>query len=774
MSDASSGTLAQVGTPPSPELAALAEAHGVASEYWSFFGERVHVPAETLRLVLAAMGIHADTPDQVALELAEVEQHPWRDLLPPSLVVVREHDGVRATLVVNVHDRHDVDLTLHLEDGTRTTLAVPDQVPQLRDVDGVRIWRLEVPLPADLPYGWHEIRAVQRRQGGGGADRRATCVLAVTPRALTFPDLRPGYGGRGWGLMAQLYSVRSRQSWGIGDFADLADLAEIAGGRGADFLLINPVHAGEAAGPIEPSPYLPTTRRFISPLYIRPEDVREAAYLPSNQRALVEWAHEDVAPANLDPLLLDRDAAWSAKKGALEVIFTAPRSASRQRAFAAFRAREGRALEDFALFCAIEEHYYGTERPAGVEDVRSAEVARLRRELADRVEFYAWLQWVADEQLGDARTAGERAGMGIGIMHDLAVGVHPEGSDAWSLQHMYARRISVGAPPDMYNQQGQDWSQPPWRPDMLAREGYAPLRDMVRSLLRHAGALRIDHVLGFFRLWWIPSGAGAANGTYVRYDHEAMIGVLVLEAYRAGAVIIGEDLGNVEPWVRDYLSSRGILGTSVLWFEDDGGRPRPPEHYRELLLATVNTHDLPPTAGYLAGEHVDLRQRLGLLTEPVEQVRAAADAERESMLAFLRERRLIGEHASEREIVEALHVLLVAAPSRLLGVALVDAVGERRAQNQPGTHREYPNWSIPLADSAENVVLVDDLDDVARFASLTGTVDAAMRRVAAERGDRRLEEAAGDPAADGGAGDGAAADAGPGEAGAPVTDGEPA
>ncbi|WP_454294256.1 4-alpha-glucanotransferase [Salana multivorans] len=735
-------------TSPSPELAALAEAHGIASAYWSFFGERVHVPAETLRAALKAMGIQADSPDQVALELAEVEQYPWRDLVPPSKVVTREHDGIHATLNVHVRDHHDVELTIHLEDGTRVPLAVPDQVPAMRDVDGVRIWRLEVPLPRDLPLGWHEIRAVQKQQGGGGVDRRGRCVLAVTPRALSFPGMRPGYGGRGWGLMAQLYSVRSRQSWGIGDFADLADLAEIAGGRGADFLLINPVHAGEPVGPIEPSPYLPTTRRFISPLYIRPEDIREAAYLPSNQRALVEWAHEEVSPANTDPVLLDRDAVWSAKKGALEVIFTAPRSASRQRAFDAYRAEQGRALEDFALFCAINEHYLGAVRPPEVDDVRSPEVASLRTELAGRVEFYAWLQWVADEQLADARAAGETAGMGIGIMHDLAVGVHPEGSDAWSLRHMYARGFTVGAPPDVFNQQGQDWSQPPWRPDMLARSAFAPWRDLVRSLLRHAGALRIDHVIGLFRLWWIPEGAGAAKGTYVRYDHEAMIGVLVLEAYRAGAVIIGEDLGNVEPWVRDYLSSRGILGTSVLWFEDDGGRPRPPEHYRELLLATVSTHDLPPTAGYLAGEHVDLRERLGLLTEPAEQVRAAADAERESMLAFLRERQLIGPHATEREIIEAMHVLLAASPSRLLGVALVDAVGERRTQNQPGTNREYPNWCIPLADSAENVVLVDDLGEVARFASLTGAVDSALRRVAAERGDHRLEEAEAEAAAE--------------------------
>ncbi|PWD50151.1 4-alpha-glucanotransferase [Serinibacter arcticus] len=721
---------------PSEALVALAASYGIATEYYSFFGDLVHVPAATLRAVLGAMGVATFTPDQVDASLAEAELAPWRALVPPSLVI---RLGAEAPVNLHVADGHDVAVVLHLEDGTTRELVVPDQEPESRAVDGVTTWRLTVHLPDDVPLGWHELRATQRAAGSGGhsgrgVDRDAVCVLAVTPERLDVTPLRPGYGDRAWGLMAQMYSVRSKASWGIGDFADLGDLADIAGDRGADFLLINPIHAAEVVGRIEPSPYLPATRRFVSPLYIRPEDVREAAYLPSSQRALVEWSHDSVSDSNTDPDRLDRDAAWAAKKAALEVLFRAPRSAGRQRSYEGFVAREGRSLADFALWCAIEEHYEGTMRPEAADDATSDLVAQLRRDLADRVDFYSWLQWVADEQLAAAQAAGLAAGMKIGIMHDLAVGVHPSGADSWSMRRMFAPGISVGAPPDMYNQQGQDWSQPPWRPDALARSGYAPLRDMIRGLLRNAGALRIDHIIGFFRLWWIPAGLGAAAGTYVRYDHEAMIGVLALEAHRAGAVVIGEDLGNVEPWVRDYLSSRGVLGTSVLWFEYDGDRPTAPEHYRRLLLATVNTHDLPPTAGYLAGEHVDLRARLGLLTEPVEQVRAGAERERAVMLGMLRDRGLIGEHPTEREIVEALHLYLIASDSVLFGVALVDAVGERRAQNQPGTNTEYPNWQIPLADSAGNAILMEDLAQVSRFDSLTSVVDTAMRRVADERG----------------------------------------
>jgi 4-alpha-glucanotransferase len=301
--------------------------------------------------------------------------------------------------------------------------------------------------------------------------------------------------------------------------------------------------------------------------------------------------------------------------------------------------------------------------------------------------------------------------------------VHPEGADAWALGDVLARGIGVGAPPDMYNQQGQNWSQPPLRPDALARAGYLPYRDMLRTVLRHAGAIRIDHILGLFRLWWIPDGAGAAQGAYVRYDHDALVGILCLEAARAGAVVIGEDLGTVEPWVRDYLSDRGVLGTSVLWFEQRDGSPLPPEKYRRLALATVTTHDLPPTAGYLADEHVALRERLGLLTEPVAVVRRQAEAERDAFIGMLDDRGLLSEDPSEREIVEALHRVVMQTPSVLVGVALVDAVGERRAQNQPGTSDEYPNWRVPLADGAGRLVTVDELFDNPRLQSLVAVLN---------------------------------------------------
>ncbi|CPR08660.1 4-alpha-glucanotransferase [Mycobacterium bohemicum DSM 44277] len=320
--------------------------------------------------------------------------------------------------------------------------------------------------------------------------------------------------------------------------------------------------------------------------------------------------------------------------------------------------------------------------------------------------------------------------MALGIMADLAVGVHPHGADAWALQDVLAPGVTAGAPPDEFNQLGQDWSQPPWRPDRLEDQEYRPFRALIRAILRHAGGVRIDHIIGLFRLWWIPDGARPTEGTYVRYNHEAMLGVVALEAHRAGAVVVGEDLGTVEPWVRDYLLLRGVLGTSILWFEldrDGNGGPLPADRWREYCLSSVTTHDLPPTVGYLAGDQVRLRESLGLLTRPAADELEAARAELAAWLAELRRVGLLGSDDSDPEsIVTALYRYLGRTPSRLLGVALTDAVGDRRTQNQPGTTDEYPNWRIPLSGPDGHAVLLEDVFTDRRVAALAEAVRAAI------------------------------------------------
>lgn len=710
---------------PDTVLRELAAAHGVGTSYWGWDGVERSVSETTLRGVLAALGVPADGPEDVQRSLAEAQLAPWRRTLPPVVV-----GRAGQECLVNVHVPHGSHVSVRIitEDGGRHEAAQRDNWDAPRDVDGVLTGRATFAVPDHLPLGWHTLVA----ETAGGMTE---CPLVVTPARLQTTEALAGR--RNWGLTAQLYSVRSQRSWGIGDFADLTDLAAVSGREGAGFVLVNPLHAAEPRPPVEDSPYLPTTRRFFNPLYLRVEEIPEHGYLDAAGHAEVGRLARQFAGANRSAELLDRNASYAAKLAALELVFRVRRGPARTRQFADFCSGQGPGLDDFALWCALAETLApdAPEWSGAAADPGTPYCAEQRVRLGDRIEFHRWLQWLCDEQLEAAQRSATRAGMEIGVIHDLAVGVKLGGSDAWTLAGVLARGVTVGAPPDMFNQQGQNWTQPPWHPGRLAESGYAPYRDMLRTVLRHAGGIRVDHILGLFRLWWIPEGAGPGAGTYVYYDHEALIGILALEAQRAGAIVIGEDLGVFEPWVRDYLAERGIFGTSILWFEHDAEGPIPPERYRQQCLTSVNTHDLPPTAGYLAGEHVTLRESLGLLQRPVEEERAEAAAEQEAVLALVRQRGLLPEEASAsagvqgndvQGTVEALYALTALTPSSLLGVALVDAVGETRTQNQPGTSTQYPNWCIPLAGPG-GTVLLDSLAEDPRFRSLLGTVRKALQ-----------------------------------------------
>ena len=555
------------------------------------------------------------------------------------------------------------------------------------------------------------------------------------PSSGTPPSARaPFPARRSWGFAVQLYSVRSRASWGHGDLHDLADLATWSGGElGADFVLVNPLHAAEPRPPVSPSPYLPMSRRQISPLYLRIEDIPEYQELSAGDLARVEALAAPLRTASASPALIDRDAVWAAKLAALELIRAVPLAGRRRADLDAFLARDRGAIGDWAAWCAIAEVHGPDWRswPAGLADPRSAEAGGLRERLAGRIEFHAWLQWLTAEQFAAAQRAARQAGMNIGVITDLAVGAHPGGADAWARQDVIVPGISVGAPPDEFNQLGQNWTLPPWHPGRLAALAGRPLADLIAACARDAGGLRVDHVMGLARLWWIPAGMSPDQGTYVRYDHGLMGGMLAAEAARAGALAIGEDLGTVEPWLRTFLAERRVLGTSMLWFERRAdGSPRRPRGWRRGCLATVGTHDMPPAAAFLAGEQVTIRSDLGLLTRSETEERAAARAELAGWLAMLaREGLLTGPgQPGAAEFTAALYGYLTRTPAVLIGVSLADAAGERRPQNMPGTVDEYPNWRIPLGDADGKPLLLEDLPAHEGVRAVAAAVAAGLRR----------------------------------------------
>jgi 4-alpha-glucanotransferase len=423
---------------------------------------------------------------------------------------------------------------------------------------------------------------------------------------------------------------------------------------------------------------------------------------------------------------IDRDSAWIAKRAALELLWSDIGEPP---------ALDDASLATYATWCALCEAH-GNDWRRWPEELRrpdSPAVERARADLADRVGFHAWLQVLCDEQLSRGQQAAREVGMSVGVVHDLAVGADPGGADAWALQDALALTARVGAPPDTFNQQGQDWGLPPWHPRRLAELGYAPLRDMVRSLVRHAGGVRIDHVLGMFRLWWIPEGASARDGTYVAYDADALLGVIALEAERAGAIVVGEDLGTVPPAVRTVLSDRGVLGSSVLWFERDDAEPgeigalSAPDRWREAAMASVTTHDLPTAVGWLRGEHVRVRAELGLLDDPEAEWKLWQEA-RAELLGYLVDSGVLdGVDAPEAEQVRALHLLLARTPSRYVLAAPGDAVGDLHQPNLPGTVDDYPNWRLPVEDGDGHPMLLEQLLADPRVERLAADLDRAVR-----------------------------------------------
>jgi 4-alpha-glucanotransferase len=659
------------------ELSRLAAAYGVATSYLDQLRRPVTVSRDAVVGVLAALGV--DASSQAAVR-SELERALGRSPTPPVVVVRRSQGG-------------------HVAVGGPALLRLEDKTHRAVASDGGR-----VRLPPGLPLGWHCLEL---------GDRELPVV--VTPDTVSPRDRR------GWGWMVQLYAMRSSTSWGVGDIADLRTLTEWTAERGGDLVLVNPLHAVAPTAPMQPSPYYPGSRRWTNPLYLRVEDTPWYAAAGADVRAAV-----DALRPSGDADRIDRNSAWTAKLAALELLWQAAPPST---------LPDEQDLRTFATWCALCEVHGSDWRqwPAELQQCGTPAVAQAARSLDERVQFHAWLQVLVADQLDVVQRRAREAGMDVGVVHDLAVGADPAGADAWMMQDALALSARLGAPPDAFNQQGQDWGMPPWHPQRLAEMGYGPLRDMLRSLLRHAGGVRIDHVLGMFRCWWIPDGAGPRDGTYVTYDAEALLGIVALEAERAGAVVVGEDLGLVPPTVRTTLRDRGLLGSSVLWFErvelepGETGPLTPVADWREPALASVTTHDLPTALAWVRGDHLKIRAELGLVDDPAED-EATWRKDRAELLGHLVDAGVLTSvDRPDHELALALHRYVARTPSRYVVAAPGDAIGDLRQPNVPGTVDEYPNWRLPIADSTGRPVLLEELLADARVAGLAAEMAAGVR-----------------------------------------------
>jgi 4-alpha-glucanotransferase len=664
-----------------PALDALAAWAGVLPGYTDAAGRPRRVAADTRVALLDALGFEAASERAARDALATAREARARRLLPPVLTVLTRN---RARVWLPRRPRAAWRLDVWEEGGAH-------------HVREGRAGRGRPGVPP-LPWGYHRVAL----EAGG---ERAEAAIIVAPPAC--PDPRRVLRHPGFGLAVNLYTVTSESNWGVGDLGDLGALAEWARDHGAGFLSINPLHALANTGE-RVSPYAPLSRLFRNPLYLDLTAIPEAADLgpPGDELRRLRAGGR-----------IPYDAVLAAKRTALERAFDRFRQAggARAAAFAAFRRAHGAALENFGVFVALgEQHQPGGSPdwrgwPEPFRDPASPAVAAFRAQQARAVELQAWIQFELDRQL--AAAAGRARGMACGLMGDLAVGTTPDGADVWAARGVFARGVHLGAPPDPYARAGQEWGLTPFDPLALAADGFAPWRAVLRSALAHMGALRLDHAMGLVRQYWVPAGADARDGGYVAFPTAGLLAVLALEATRAGALIVGEDLGTVPRGFTSLLARRRILSTRVLYFERDrDGAFRPARRYSRRALVAVHTHDQVPLAGFWAGRDVELRRAVGLL--PGDRALAAARRARARDRRQLLQRLIsdgvlprTAELPSPAALCAAVHSLLARTPAPLVAASLDDLTGEREPVNVPGVGMDrHPSWTRRAAQSRERLV----------------------------------------------------------------------
>ena len=692
----------------------LAGLVGILPRYVDQTGTETRVTSDATRIaILRTMGIDASTPELARAALEEMEAREWSRLVPP-VRVVRGNDPEAGTVMLRVPEGTptavDWTLELALEEG------------ELRRLSGSTLpeWSgsIAVSLGGAPPEGYHTVRVTAR---AGGRDLAGEQSLIVVPDAC--PTVRDLTGrDRVFGVIANLYTVRSAENWGIGDLSDLARLLEWTGEIGGAFVGVNPLHALRNRGG-DVSPYSPVSRVFRNAIYVDVTAIPELAECDEARTLIGSPAVREERDALNAGGRVEYERVMRLKRRVLEALhraFTARHgdaSTERGRAYREYVEAQGEPLTRFATFEALTEHLGSgswQEWPEPYRDSRSGAVAAFREEHAREVDLHRWLQFELDRQLGEAAARGKAAGLGIGLYQDLAIGTSPASADVWGSPHLFLQGVSIGAPPDEYSATGQNWGLAPLNPRALREDAYRYWIRLVRASMRHAGALRIDHAVGLFRQFWIPEGMHGMEGAYVRFPADDLLGILALEARRHGALVVGEDLGTVPEDVPPTLHERGVLSSRVFYFEREGDAFRAAAEYEPAALVTANTHDMPTLAGFWCGRDVDVRREVGIIEsdEDAEEQRRARAGERRAVLERLAADGALAEARepeSGAELRGAVHDFLCRTPAVLVGFNLDDLVGEVEPVNVPGVPPEkFSAWTRKLSVPIER--LRDDPD----------------------------------------------------------------
>ncbi len=740
--------------PETELLRLLAERVGIAAEYHDIAGTYHVTSDDTRRAILAAMGFRVADRAALIEELTTWDHRPWVRGCDPVRVLRVGQDPGRWALHVPCEETDEgrllVHWLIHAEPGDKRYEREEGPglpIDERRTIGGRRYVRVTCALPADLPMGYYDVKAWAQ---GGRATAETSFRLIVAPDRCYVPEALQ-QGRRLWGIALQLYGLRSERNWGIGDFQDLTVVTEWAGKLGAGVLGLNPLHALKNSQPYHISPYSPNSRLFLNDLYIDVEQVAEAKTAPEVQKRLADPALRAQLEAARASELVDYNSVASAKRAVLDLCYRAflrdnfegtepdlkPKTA-RGWFFHHYVQQEGEPLVQYALFQALEDERQFVQSPSAVwadwpEQYRapgSDAVHEFKRRHMKKVRFFQYLQWLASEQLAAAVAKTHEAGMPIGFYHDLALGSDRYGADGWRFQEVLAMKADCGAPPDAFAPEGQNWGLSPADPVRLRATAYEYFIEILRNNLRYGGAIRIDHVMALFRLFWIPRGMPASKGTYVHYPAEDLLAILALESVRARALVIGEDLGTVPDWVRDRLAAAGVLSYRVFYFERTGaGACKPPAAYPAQSLAVVTTHDLPTLSGYWEGSDIEARAKLGMF--PTEQARIGMLADRQMekawILAALKSEGLLPPGLSDdpaqtpamtEALADAIHLYLARTPAWVVLANVEDVLGVRAQTNLPGTVDQHPNWCRKLP-----VRLEDFMRDV-RFERLAAQLRA--------------------------------------------------